>query len=84
MLKQFDPANIVTKFQAVAAAGAQVVSTDIPQGMLSHFVDLASKTRKLPIDKLNFVPPEFDGVHPDFAYWQSRVADMTAPAATGG
>ncbi|MCU1416335.1 MAG: LytR family transcriptional regulator [Schumannella sp.] len=84
MLKQFDPANIVTKFQAVAAAGAQVVSTDIPQGMLSHFVDLASKTRKLPIDKLNFVPPEFDGVHPDFAYWQSRVADMTAPAAPGG
>jgi LCP family protein required for cell wall assembly len=80
MLRQFDPANIVTKFQAVAAAGTQVVSTDIPQGMLAHFVDLGSKTRELPIDKLNFVPPEFDGVHPDFAYIQQRVQDAVAPA----
>jgi len=77
MLKQFDPGNIVTKFQAVAAAGTQVVSTDIPQSMLAHFVDLASKTRELPIEKLNLVPPEFDNVHPDYAYIQSRVDDLT-------
>ena len=81
MLKQFDPGNIVTKFQAVAAAGSQVVSTDIPQSMLAHFVDLGSKTRELPIDRLNLVPPEFDGVHPDYGYIQGRVADMTKPAA---
>ena len=80
MLKQFDPGNIVTKFQGVAAAGSQVVSTDIPQAMLAHFVELASKTRELPIEKLNLVPPEFDGVHPDFGYIQSRVDEMTAVA----
>ncbi|MEO8262542.1 MAG: LCP family protein [Pseudolysinimonas sp.] len=80
MLKQFDPGNIVTKFQAVASAGTQVVSTDIPQSMLAHFVELASKTRELPIEKLNLVPPEFDGVNPDFAYIQSRVDDLTAVA----
>jgi polyisoprenyl-teichoic acid--peptidoglycan teichoic acid transferase len=86
MLKQFDPANIVTKFQAVAAAGTQVVSTDIPQSMLSHFVELGSKTKELPIDKLNFVPPEFNGVHPDFAYWRSRMQDYltTATPSPGG
>jgi LCP family protein required for cell wall assembly len=83
MLRQFDPGNIVTKFQAVAAAGTQVVSTDIPQGMLAHFVDLGTKTRELPIEKINFVPPEFDGVHPDYAYIQQRVQDAVAPVPAG-
>ena len=82
MLRQFEPGNIVLKFQAVAAAGAQVVSTDIPQPMLSHFVELGAKTRELPIEKLNFVPPEFDEVNPDFDYIRSRVDELVAaPAA---
>ncbi|MEO6200806.1 MAG: LCP family protein, partial [Cryobacterium sp.] len=34
ILKQFNPANVLTKFQSVAEAGAQVVKTDVPQGML--------------------------------------------------
>jgi LCP family protein required for cell wall assembly len=80
ILRQFEPANIVTKFQGVAAAGSQVISTDIPQPMLGHFIDLGAKTRELPIEKLNFVPPEFDGVNPDFAYIQQRVDEATAPA----
>jgi LCP family protein required for cell wall assembly len=79
MLRQFEPSNIVLKFQDVAAAGAQVVSTDIPQTMLGHFVELGAKTRELPIEKLNFVPPEFDGENPDFAYIQQRVDEATAP-----
>jgi hypothetical protein len=79
MLRQFEPGNIVLKFQAVAAAGKEVVSTDIPQSMLAHFVDLGAKTRELPIEKLNFVPPEFDGVNPDFEYIRSRVDELTAP-----
>lgn len=78
MLRQFDPGNLVTKFQAVAAAGTQVVSTDIPQGMLAHFVELGTKTRELPIEKLNIVPPEFDNVNPDYAYIQLRVDELTA------
>ncbi|MGE3193624.1 MAG: LCP family protein [Microbacteriaceae bacterium] len=80
MLRQFDPGNLVTKFQGVAAAGSQVVSTDIPQGMLAHFVELGSKTRELPIEKLNIVPPEFDNVHPDYDYIYLRVDELTAVA----
>lgn len=80
MLRQFDPGNLVTKFQAVAAAGTQVVSTDIPQAMLAHFVELGSKTRELPIEKLNIVPPEFDNVNPDYGFIQLRVDELTAVA----
>ncbi|MBX3194004.1 MAG: LCP family protein [Microbacteriaceae bacterium] len=78
ILRQFEPGNIVLKFQGVAAAGSQVVSTDIPQGMLGHFVELGAKTRELPVEKLNLVPPEFDGVDPDYAYIHERVDELTA------
>ncbi len=84
LLKQFEPSNVLLKFQAVAAAGGEVVSTDIPQPMLSYFVELAGKTRALPIEKLNFAPPEVpDTAHPDFAAIQARVAEMLAPPVEG-
>jgi len=56
ILKQFVPSNVLGKFQAVAEAGAQVVTTDVPAAALPYFVDLAGKTRALPIEKLELVP----------------------------
>jgi LCP family protein required for cell wall assembly len=79
ILRQFEPANLLLKFQGVAAAGAQVVSTDIPQGMLAHFVTLAEKTSTLPVEKIDFVPPEFPADRPDFEAIRARVAEATAP-----
>jgi len=67
ILTQAEPANILAKFEKVAAAGSQVVSTDIPSAMLGYFVELASKTRALPVEKLNLVPANgVDVIHPDF------------------
>lgn len=83
ILRQFEPGNVLLRFQAVAAAGGQVVSTDIPQGMLSYFVELAEKTRALPITKVDFVPPEVDESDPDFAAIQARVDEalvLTTPS----
>ncbi len=76
ILQQFDPANVLSKFQSVAQAGAQVVSTDIPQSMLGYFVELAGKSRQLPIATLELVPdtgvdPEF----PDFEYIRLLVSE---------
>lgn len=68
IIQQFEPANILSKFQAVAQAGAQVVSTDIPQSVLGQFVDLASKSRSQDIATLELVPPDVDPEDPDFAY----------------
>jgi LCP family protein required for cell wall assembly len=84
MLDQFEPANVLTKFQAVADAGAQVVKTDIPQGMLAPFVELAGKTRALPVTKLELTPE--NGVvtaHPDYDLIHSLVvASLVAPTET--
>ena len=80
ILQQFDPANVLTKFQAVAQAGAQVVSTDIPQSMLGYFVELAGKSRELPVDTFDLVPDNgVDPEYPDFDYIRQLVAEALAP-----
>ncbi|WP_298229562.1 LCP family protein, partial [Gryllotalpicola sp.] len=68
ILAQMNPANVLTKFQAVAAAGKQIITTDIPQSMLSYFVDLADKTKSVGIVSLDLVPPTVpDPSNPDWA-----------------
>ena len=75
ILSQFEPANVLTRFQAVADAGAQVVKTDIPRVMLGLFTDLASKSRGLPLTTLEIVPPEFDNADPDYDFIRARVQE---------
>ena len=82
LLKQMDPANVLLKFQGIAAAGSQIVSTDIPQSMLAHFVDLAAKAKALPVTSIDFVPPDYDMIHPDFAKLRAQVAAAVAPTPT--
>ncbi len=79
ILQQFDPANVLLRFQAVASAGAQVVETDIPQGMLAHFADLAQKSRQQPVSKIELVPPLIDQVNPDFGLTRAVVEQALAP-----
>ncbi|CAN5168745.1 hypothetical protein BH11ACT5_BH11ACT5_15260 [soil metagenome] len=68
IVQQFEPANILSKFQSVAQAGAQVVSTDIPQAVLGQFVELAAKSRGQDIATLELVPPDVDPDNPDYGY----------------
>lgn len=76
ILQQFDPANVLTKFQAVAEAGAEVVRTDIPQSMLGYFVELAGKARTQEVSTLELVPPLVDVEYPDAPYIQQLVAEQ--------
>jgi LCP family protein required for cell wall assembly len=71
IIEQFTPANILTKFQSVAKAGTRTVKTDIPQGMLAGFVEVANKARQHDVTELELVPkngvnvitPDFDAIH---------------------
>ena len=63
--EQFPPALILTKFQAIAGAGVQVVKSDIPASLLAHLVTLADKGRKLPVTQRALVPPDYIPAHPD-------------------
>ena len=81
ILAQFEPANVLTKFQAVAQAGAQVVKTDIPQGMLPRFVDLATKAKVLPVTRLELVPPIVETANPDIPAIQALIAETLAQSS---
>jgi LCP family protein required for cell wall assembly len=80
IVTQFQPAIVLTKFQDIAAAGAQVVKTDIPAGMLGHLVDIGEKGRKLPLTQLELVPPQFNPAHPDYDLIHDAVAAAVAPS----
>jgi LCP family protein required for cell wall assembly len=66
VLQQLDPANVLTRFQSIAAAGKKLVKTDIPSGMLAQYVQLAGEARKQGLKELSLVPPAIDVIRPDF------------------
>jgi LCP family protein required for cell wall assembly len=84
ILQQFQPVNVLTKFEGIVDAGTQVVQTDIPQSTLSYFIDLAMKTKEQPIDRIDMTPPLIDPENPDWDLVHQTVADAlvlsTAPA----
>ncbi|MEO6825693.1 MAG: LCP family protein [Microbacteriaceae bacterium] len=80
ILKQINPANVVTKFDAIAKAGTQVIKTDIPQQMLGYFVDLGMKTKTLPVKRVELVPPEVDPSDPDYASIRKMVKQALSPS----
>jgi LCP family protein required for cell wall assembly len=75
ILTQFQPANVLSKFQGIASAGADVVKTDVPQSTLAYFLDLAMKTKDLPIDNVELVPPLIDPEEPDWDVVAQTVTD---------
>lgn len=83
ILRQFTPGNVLSKFQAIADAGSQVVKTDVPQSMLGYFSDLALKTRQQEITNLELSPPTVpDQDNPNFEHIRELVAEAVAPRET--
>ncbi|PVZ96373.1 LytR family transcriptional regulator [Amnibacterium flavum] len=78
MIQQMDPSNVLARFQDVAAAGSEVVKTDIPQGTLGRFVELALLAKGQPITNVDFVPPLIDPEAPDYSLIQQMTADAMA------
>lgn len=89
MLHQLDPPTVLAKFQSIAAAGRNVVSTDIPLADLDTFIDLAVKAKSQRISSVQFVPPLINPARPDLALVRAKVtaaitASEQAPVASPG
>ena len=81
ILTQFTPANVLTKFQSIAQTGQQVVKTDLPQGALGYFTNLAGKTKALPMSTVELVPDNgVDPTDPDYDYIRGLISAALAPA----
>lgn len=79
MLEQFTPATVLTSFVDIASAGKQVVRTDIPQQMLSYFVQLAAKSQERPMQSYELTPPQVDPEAPDYDAIREAVHGMLWP-----
>ncbi|MBG0738284.1 LCP family protein [Paeniglutamicibacter antarcticus] len=90
LLKQMDPATVLSKFESILNAGTKVMESDIPAAQLGSFVDLALKSKKHPLKRLTIGPPDFDinfSTFPDFNVIHARVQELIAgnsPAPTTG
>lgn len=82
MLRQLDPATVITRFEAIADASSELARTDIPQSMLGVLGDLAVQSREHEIVRLELVPPLVDNQFPDFASIHDLVLEAVAPRAT--
>jgi LCP family protein required for cell wall assembly len=73
LLAQVDPRTVLSRFQQIAAAGQQLMRTDLPASQLSTFLKLAAKARSQPITSVAFIPPLVVPAAPDFAAIHAKV-----------
>jgi LCP family protein required for cell wall assembly len=84
MLKQLDPATLLSKFEDIASAGTKVVESNISSSQLGSFVDLAMKAKGQQVKRLTIGPPDFDASFstvPDFDVIHSKVDQLLASAS---
>jgi LCP family protein required for cell wall assembly len=82
IIDEANPVNLLRRYQALAAAGSRVVSTDIPQQLLPAFVQLALKAKDHRAKSVLFrSSADFSPGSPDFDYMHQVVQKALAPPA---
>lgn len=81
VMRQANPANMVSRYEAIAQATGNLVSTDIPQDDIAAMVELATRVQNAKnISRLSFVNGQngFDSGYPDFALMKTQVNEAIA------
>lgn len=76
MLKQLDPANVLTKFSDITAAGEQIIETNLSQGSLSSLGDIALKSKNYSLIQYAAGPPYYDATFPTYPDFDQLHADI--------
>ncbi|GAA2988747.1 LCP family protein required for cell wall assembly [Microbacterium terrae] len=71
ILDQFTPQTVLTRFGEIAAAGTDIVQTDLPQSFLPSLADIALKAKEQPVTTIELTPdggvdeyePDYEQVH---------------------
>jgi LCP family protein required for cell wall assembly len=82
MLEQLSPRVVVTKFEQIAKASEEVISTNLPASELDRFMQLAVKAKSRPIETVSFFPPLVNTAEPDVGVIQNRVQLAVDKAAS--
>ncbi len=78
MLQQLSPATVITKFEKIAKASEELITTDLPASELGEFAQLAMKARAHKLSTVSFVPPEIATSEPDIAKIRTMVKKAIA------
>lgn len=82
ILAQFSPANVLTRFDEIAAAGQDIVRTDVPQSLLPFLAELAIKAQEQPVTTIELTPDGgVDEHEPDFAHIHDLIRGALHPPA---
>jgi len=73
MLEQLSPSAVITRFEKIAKASEEVISTNLPASELDRFIDLALKAKSQRVATVSFVPPMIDTGDPDIDQIHDRV-----------
>ncbi|GAA0572805.1 hypothetical protein GCM10009534_03330 [Kribbella sandramycini] len=81
LVNSVNPATLVTKYQQIAAAGKELLRTDIPQEILPAFIELGLKVKgasvtNVDLDKKKNFP---SGKNPDYEAMQELVQKAITP-----
>ncbi len=81
IIKQANPGTMLSSYEAIAAASAQMVMTDIPQQVLEPLVSLSLKVKDAKVSRLVFSPGKngYDYNRPDFDAMNEAVQDAVNP-----
>lgn len=82
IIKQANPATMLTRYEAIAAASSQMVVTDIPQRDLTEIVELALRVKDGQVTRLVFSPGKngYSYADPDFDAMRAAVDEAINPA----
>jgi LCP family protein required for cell wall assembly len=75
MLQQLSPQKVVLKFEKIAKASEDLITTNVPLSEVDRFVELALKARSKPVRTVSFVPPVVSTSRPDIDKIHRAVQD---------
>ena len=85
IINEARPLNLLRRYESLAAVGQEIIRTDIPQDLLSAFVDLADQVKGSRVRSVVFrLSDEFFPSNPDYDWMHQKVRRALHPKAGGG
>lgn len=83
IVDQADPPTLLTRFEGIAAAGADMIKTDIPSSATDAIVDLAMRVKDGDVKRLVFTPGKngYSYASPNFKAMHASVEEAINPDA---
>ena len=77
--KAADPINVLRRYEALAGATKEMVSTDVPQDLLPAFIELSLLVKDAQVTSLPFTSDVINTGNPDYTLIQRMVEEALEP-----